>query len=72
MSSVAIRKSVNLGRGILNRDKSSILKVHDLLSETCASNGVDACEPSLVLAPAGEAVTLIGPLEEEVSDRRVM
>lgn len=72
MCSVAICKPVNFSGWILNRDQTAILEIHDLLAKTCAAYGVDACEPSLVFTPAGEAVALIWPFEEEVSDRRVV
>ena len=48
------------------------MKVHDLLADAGATNGIDPSEPSLILAPAGEPIFLVGTFKEEVSDGRVV
>lgn len=72
MRAIPVHYTVDLCRRILNRNESTIVKVHDLFAETSPSDGVDPREPGLVLAPAGEPVFVVGALEEEVSNRRVM
>jgi hypothetical protein len=42
MSSVAVHNAMNLPWGILNRNQSTVIEVHDLLPDSGASDGVDA------------------------------
>jgi hypothetical protein len=61
-----------LSRRVLNGNESAIIEVHHLFADTRTTNGVDACEPSFVLAPARESVILLRALKEEMSNRRVV
>jgi hypothetical protein len=42
MSSVAVHYALDLPWGILNRNQPAITEVHDLLADSCATDGVDA------------------------------
>ncbi len=72
MRTVTIHYTMDLCRWILNWNESTIIKVHDLLANAWATYSINPREPCLIFAPAREPIILMRPLEEEMSNRRVM